>query len=175
MISNFFKRSLSIRKAGPEDCEFVVTLVQKLAQMVLKTKKMPIIEGIREGYQEMMSDPDHYFLFIAEEKDKKDAKMKKLGVAITSSAVMLFNGGPCIDLQELIVDENSRGKGVGSALIKHVIQYSKDHGFCAIDLIQPPDSDKFHDKRTKFYTKNGFELDGRYRFLELKDSIKIVD
>lgn len=174
MLSNFCKRYLSIRKAGPDDCEFVVTLEQKLAQMVLKTKKMPIIEGIREQYHEMMKDPEHYFLFIAEEKDKT-GKPVKLGVAITSSSIMLFNGGPCIDLQELIVDDSARGKGIGSALIKHVIQYSKDHGFFAIDLVQPPDSDKYHEKRTKFYTENGFEMGGRYRFMELKDCIKIVD
>ncbi|KAK8892208.1 hypothetical protein M9Y10_029431 [Tritrichomonas musculus] len=174
MISSFFKRGISIRKAGPEDCEFVVGCIGKLTQMVLNSKTMPINIGIRESYHDMMKDPDHYPIFIAEEKDK-DNKIIKLGTAVTSTQIMLHMGGKYLYVQELIVDDAARGKGVGSALLKYVDQYSKDQGYFAVELTQPPDSTKYHKERTAFYTQHGYDMNGRSRSKKLKNWLKFVD
>lgn len=176
MISNIFKRYLSIRNAVPEDCEFITNMVGQLLRVIFETKKLPEVIGFKESYDAMMKDPEHYPIFIAEEKDEKNPnKVVKLGTAITSTQIMLLVGGPYLYLQDLIVDESARGKGVGSALVKHVIQYSKDHDYRLIELVQPKDTNIYHEQRTKFYTQHGFDLLGRHRLMQLKDIIKIVD
>lgn len=174
MISNFFKRHLNIRRAGADDCDFVVHLVGTLTQMVLKTKKMPINIGIREAYHEMLRDPYHYPIFIAEEKDKNN-KVIKLGTAVTSVQIMLHMGGPYLYVQELIVNDAARGKGVGAELLKFIEKYAKENGIFSIELTQPPNTTKYHEERTKFYTNQGFDLCGISRSKELKDWVKIVD
>lgn len=174
MISNIFQRRLTIRKGGPEDCDFIINLVGGLTQMVLKAKKMPIQIGIRETYQKMLKDPEHYLIFVAEEKDENN-NIIKLGATVSSTDLMLYMGGPYLYLQEIIVDEVARGKGVGSALLQHIVQYAKDHGYKSVELTQPPDSCKYHKERTQFYTNNGFAISGRNRSFELKKYYKIVD
>ena len=174
MISNFFQRNLTIRKGRPEDCEFITNLVGGLTQLVVKAKSMPIQIGIQETFRKMLKDPEHYPIFVAEEKNE-DGKIIKLGATVSSTDLMLYLGGPYLYLQEIIVSDEARGKGVGSALLQHIVQYSKDHGYISVELTQPPDSTKYHKERTKFYTKNGFAISGRNRSLELKQYYKIVD
>lgn len=174
MISNFFKRDLSIRKAGPEDCDFIVKLIGQLSQIALNTKKIPINIGIRETYQAMLSDPKHYPIFVAEDKDKNNHTVK-LGASISSVQLMLYLGGPYLYLQELVVDDAARDKGVGSALVQHLINFAKENNMVALDLIQPESNTAFHEQRTRFYTNNGFEMGGCYRYINFKDFVKVVD
>ena len=174
MISNFFKRNITIRKAGIEDCDFIVKLIGQVSQIALNTKKIAINIGIRETYQNMLKDPEHYPIFVAEDKDK-DNKTVKLGASISSIQLMLYLGGPYLYLQELVVDDAARDKGVGSALVQHLINYSKEHNMVAIDLIQPENNCACHEERTRFYTRNGFEMGGCYRYINFKDFVKVID
>lgn len=167
---------MTVRKAVPEDRTFIVNMVGQLLQVIFDQKKVPEVEGIKEAYDSMMKDPEHYHIFIAEERNEKDpSKIMRLGAAITSSQIMLLAGGPYLYIQDLIVDKYARGKGVGSALVQHVIQYSKDHDYRIIELVQPKDTDKYHKQRTKFYTEQGFDILGRHRLMQLKDFIKFID
>lgn len=164
MISSFFKRGISIRKAGPEDCEFVVGCVGKLTQMVLNSKTMPINIGIRESYHDMMKDPDHYPIFIAEEKENNE--IVKLGAAISNTQILLAIGGPYLYVQEMYVDDKARGKGVGAALLNHVEKYAKENGYKMVELTQPDVSSKYHEERTKFYARQGYNISGISRSKE---------
>lgn len=160
MISSLFQRHLSIRNAVPNDLQFFNKLVGQLNLIVTGKKELP--KEFQDGYVTMLNDPMHYSLFVAEDKDT-DNKIIKRGVAITTKQIFLLTGQPYLYLQELIVDEESRGKGVGSALVKHIFDYCKDHQINYIDLVQPSDSDPHHEKRTKFYSKFGFQMGGRHR------------
>lgn len=91
MISTFFKRGLTIRKGGPQDCDFITNLVGGLTQMVIKAKKMPIQIGFRETYNKMLKDPEHYPIFVAEEKDENN-NIVKLGATVSSTDLMLYLG-----------------------------------------------------------------------------------
>lgn len=174
MLSNNFHRQLTIRRAGAEDCDFITHSIGTLTQLVMNTKKMPINIGIKEAYHEMMKSPERYPMFVAEEKDKNN-KIIKLGAAVTSAQIMLHMGGPYIYVQELIVDETARGKGVGAALLKHIEEYANEKGYFSIELCQPPKETKYHEERTKFYTNQGFDLCGVSRSKDLRKWIKIVD
>lgn len=175
MISHLFKRDLTIRRGGPEDCDFITNLVGGLTRLVIKSEKIPFQIGFRETFNKMLEDPNRYPIFVAEEKDEKTNKIVKLGATVSSIDLMLYLGGPYLYLQEIVVDEKARGKGVGSALLQHIVKYAKEHGFKSVELTQPPDSTKYHNERTQFYTMNGFEMGGRNRSLELKKYYKIVD
>ena len=176
MISNFFKRYISIRKAVPSDREFIINMVGQLLQVIFETNKEVEIIDINNAYDLMMKDPEHYPIFVAEEKDEKNPnKFVRLGAAISSIQIMLLAGGPYLYLQDLVVDKSARGKGVGSALVQHVIKYSKENNLRIVELVQPKDTDKFHEQRTKFYTQQGFDILGRHRLMQLQDFIKYVD
>lgn len=57
-------------------------------------------------------------------------------------------------LQDLIVNQNHRREGVGSLLF--------NHDYYVIELVQPSNTDKFHEQRAKFSTQLGFDLRGRH-------------
>lgn len=111
----------------------------------------------------MLKEPNHYTIFVAEDIDESN-KIVQLGAAITTKQIMLMTCDPYLYTHYLVVEESSRGKGVGKALIDYVVNYCKENNLSFIDLVQPDDSDKFHEKRTKFYSENGFEIGGRHRF-----------
>ena len=136
---------------------------------------MPINIGIREAYHEMLRDPYHYPIFIAEKKDKNN-KVIKLGTVVKSSVqIMLHMGCPYLYVQELIVNDAARWKGVGAELLKFIEKYAKENGIFSIELTQSPNTTKYRKERTKFYTNQRFDLCGISRSKELKDWVKIVD
>lgn len=126
--------------------------------------------NFNESFQKMLNEPKQYSIFVAEDKDAKSGKLFQCGAAITTIQLMLMTCKPYLYIQDLVVDEDFRGKGVGSALIQHIIKYCKNNGLSFIDLVQPVDSDKFHEKRTKFYSDNGFAIGGRHRLMHLGES-----
>ena len=167
MIENFFNRYLSIRKAKVTDCKFVGKMVGQINHIVFGSDKIP--SNFDSAFQTMLKEPKQYAIFVAEDKNK-DNKIIQCGAAITTTQLMLMTCKPYLYIQDLVVDEAARGKGVGSALVQHIIQYCKSNNISFIDLVQPPDSDQFHEKRTKFYSDNGFVIGGRHRLMHLGKS-----
>ncbi|KAK8876272.1 hypothetical protein M9Y10_006467 [Tritrichomonas musculus] len=165
MISHLFSRSLSVRNATSGDCTFVREMISKINKIVYGSDVVP--KNFNEVYNQMIQNPKKFPIFVAEEKDEKN-KTVPLGAIVTSTMLYIQTCKPSLYIQDLVVDESARGKGVGSVLINHVIDYCKNNEMNYIDLVQPPDSDKFHEKRTKFYTEQGFEIGGRYRLMNLK-------
>ena len=164
MISNLFKRNLSVRKASLVDGKFVGKMVGQINHIVFGSDAIP--SNFDDAFHKMLKEPNQYAIFVAEDKDKNN-KIVQCGVAITTTQVLFMTCKPYLYIQDLVVDESIRGKGVGSALIQHIIQYCKSNNISYFDLVQPEDSDKFHEKRTKFYSGNGFEIGGRHRYLIL--------
>ncbi len=70
-----------------------------------------------------------------------------------------------VHVGDLIVSENQRGNGIGTALLKQVEEFYKDKGFRCINLTT------YEFQAPKFYKKCGFELEFKR---ENKDNPKLT-
>lgn len=68
----------------------------------------------------------------------------------------LFHGGQVALIDELIVEENSRGRGVGSQLVDHALAHCADVGCEEVEVSTEMDNQEARD----FYTKHGFVEQG---------------
>lgn len=59
-------------------------------------------------------------------------------------------------IEDVVVDNSARGKGVGTKLIDHAIQYAQASGVSKIDLTSSPE----RIEANKLYQKMGFRLRG---------------
>lgn len=65
----------------------------------------------------------------------------------------LWQAGYLAHVDELVVDRGHRGKGVGSQLLKHLIEFARQRGCRRIEL-----DSAFHRKEAhEFYQRHGFE------------------
>lgn len=87
-------------------------------------------------------------------------------VAVRSGAVQgvitlwlresLFHKGPVALIDELIIDEGGRGRGVGAQLVDHVVRYCAELGCAEVEVTTETDNRAAR----AFYAKCGFAEEG---------------
>jgi GNAT superfamily N-acetyltransferase len=109
----------TIRKARPEDMSAVIELIQELAEFEKEPEAVIITaEDLkRDGFGENPS----FTCFVAEAEGKIE------GMALCYFRYSTWKG-KTVHLEDLVVRENMRGKGLGNALYKRVIQFAKEEG-----------------------------------------------
>lgn len=106
-----------IRKGKKEDLPQVLTLIKELAEYERAAGEVEnsLEEMIKDGFGE---NPVYHF-FVAEENGK-----------ITGIALYYFKystwKGKCIFLEDIIVTESERGKGIGAKLFEEIIKTAKE-------------------------------------------------
>lgn len=109
----------AIREAQKEDMSQVLNLVQELADFEKEPNAvevtLPDLEQHGFGKQPL------YHCFVAE----NDQGI--VGIALVYPRYSTWKG-PVIHLEDLIVTQSMRGKGVGSALLDEVVRYGKSLG-----------------------------------------------
>ncbi|WP_037317772.1 GNAT family N-acetyltransferase [Salegentibacter sp. Hel_I_6] len=108
-----------IRKARPEDMTAVLELIKELAEFEKEPDAVIIsAEDLkRDGFGESPS----FTCFVAEMAGKIE------GMALCYFRYSTWKG-KTIHLEDLVVRENMRGKGLGNALYKRVIEFAKEQG-----------------------------------------------
>ncbi|BFP40696.1 GNAT family N-acetyltransferase [Flavobacteriaceae bacterium GF1] len=103
-----------IREAVQADMESVHQLVTELAvfEKMPNAVKVTVEELTRDGFGERPL----FHCFVAE------ADSTLIGIALVYPRYSTWNG-PVIHLEDLIVTQSMRGKGVGKALLKRVVAY----------------------------------------------------
>jgi GNAT superfamily N-acetyltransferase len=105
-----------VRKAIKEDMPQVLELIKELA--VFEKEPNAVEVTVTELEQAGFSETPHFTCFVAE-----------VNQVIVGMALVYFRFstwvGNTIHLEDLIVTETMRGKGVGMALYKHVMEYAK--------------------------------------------------
>jgi ribosomal protein S18 acetylase RimI-like enzyme len=61
-------------------------------------------------------------------------------------------GGDVLLLEDLVVSPQHRNKGLGSALLEHVIHFARQHGYRRITLL----TDRVNANAQRFYKRHGF-------------------
>jgi hypothetical protein len=109
----------TIRKARPEDMPSVIELIQELAEFEKEPEAVIITaEDLkRDGFG---GNPS-FTCFVAEAEGKIE------GMALCYFRYSTWKG-KTVHLEDLVVRENMRGKGLGNALYKRVIQFAKEEG-----------------------------------------------
>ncbi|PKD21833.1 GNAT family acetyltransferase [Salegentibacter salinarum] len=109
----------TIRKASQEDMTAVLELIQELAEFEKEPDAVIIsAEDLkRDGFGENPS----FTCFVAEAAGKIE------GMALCYFRYSTWKG-KTVHLEDLVVRENMRGKGLGNALYKRVIQFAKEEG-----------------------------------------------
>lgn len=133
-----------LTKASQSDIEELVDLLTKLFEQEAEFKPNP--DSQRRGLMKIILNMDIGVILVAKE-DKKILGMVNL--LFTESTAL---GSRVAILEDMIVSNTSRGKGIGSLLIDHAIQVATDLGCKRITLL----TDVENTKAQVFYQKKGF-------------------
>lgn len=95
-----------LRHAVLADGDAVFDLLAQLGERY--TPDRPIFD---ETFAEAIKQADDYILFVA------DQDGIVIGYALATIARLFYTNGDSAQLQELVVDENSRASGIGSQLV----------------------------------------------------------
>lgn len=144
---------LSITRLQAADQDAVVSLL--VAQV--KEHRFPSkSEGVAQVVARILSDEQYGFFLVA--RMGSDI----IGVAYVSTIMSVEHGGPVGWLEELYVSPEHREQGVGSALLKAVLEQAREAGLIAIDL----EVDVEHQRAESLYTRFGFRNLPRSRWVK---------
>lgn len=134
-----------IEKLKIEDIKELLKLYEKLAPFENS------LETSIQIYKEMLKD-EQYLILTAKEEGKVIGSV--LGICCKSIAT---GGNPFLVIEDVIVDENVRGKGIGRKLISAIEEFGKEK-HCAYGILV---SSGFRKEAHKFYESLGFTEDVR--------------
>jgi (aminoalkyl)phosphonate N-acetyltransferase len=131
-----------VRRATQGDADRVHYLIEKL-----ESPKVLPVEPFRLVYYKNLADPDIIYLVV-----EIEGTVAAFGSLIFSTP--LHSAKPVAEIQELIVDERSRGKSIGVQLVNAMMMLARDRHCCCLEVISPRLSKRAH----HFYSKHGFML-----------------
>ena len=107
------ENTISIRSATVDDCDLLVELVRGLARYEKLEDQVTATAGnLREyGFGE-----ESYFKAVI----ATDTEGTALGFALYFFTFSTFIGHPCLWLEDLFVNPEARGRGIGLDLLKHL-------------------------------------------------------
>ena len=135
-----------IRTATEKDIPRLLELYQQLSFNPGDYKKAPL-EDCRKVFATMSKVPG-YSLLVAEENGEV------IGTTVLAILPGMAHGTSSFAVVEnVVVDERRRSKGIGGQLMKYCMKLAKEAGCYKIMLT----SDKRRDRAHKFYRSLGFE------------------
>jgi GNAT superfamily N-acetyltransferase len=102
--------------------------------------------GVEDRFRAMLELPQHA-IFVAE-----DNRGRVVGLLTVSQRWTLWHAGPCALIEELVVDEGARGKGVGRALMQAALDWAKAQGCSEVEASTEEDNTGAQ----AFYRRLGF-------------------
>ena len=109
---------MTIRPALESDAPRVFLLLQQLEQGYA-----PDREAFEDNFAFLVDDENTSMLLVSE-----DAVGQVLGYALTTITPLLHTNGSSAQLQELVVDSEHHGAGIGTALVEEVERLCRDRG-----------------------------------------------
>lgn len=109
---------LMVRSARESDADAVFGLLGQLSQSYA-----PERDAFDVTFASFVADDSYASLLVAE-----DAAGTVRGYALTTVTRLLYTNGNSAQLQELVVDAEVHGQGIGSALLEATERECKSHG-----------------------------------------------
>lgn len=110
---------MKIRSAQKSDMQGVLNLIMELAHFEKEPEAVEI--GLSDLQKDGFGSQPKFHCFIAEEH------AEIVGIALVYMRYSTWKG-PALHLEDLIVTEKARGKGVGTKLLDEVVTYAKRLG-----------------------------------------------
>lgn len=133
-----------IRRATASDIEVMISLLNQLFLIEADFEFHP--QKQRAGLELMLKQPQH-LLLVAE------TGKTIVGMCSVQRLISTAEGGEVGLLEDLVVDEENRGKGVGSALLQAVTEWARENGLTRLQLL----ADKKNGPALAFYHHKGWE------------------
>ena len=140
--------NILIREATESDLAAIGRLLEEL------TNAMENTEGIETGIaidncEHLLEDGDSHFLVAA-------AEGTPVGFINFTVRQTILHRSPSGLIDELVVAEDYRGKGVGRQLVQAAIEKCRELGCCEVEV----STEKANPEARKFYKQCGFEEKG---------------
>lgn len=110
---------ITLRNGRKEDLPQVLQLIQELADFEREPQEVEIT--VEELEQDGFGEKPVFDFFVAEDTEQN----KIVGLALYFYSYSTWKG-KCIYLEDLIVTESYRGRGIGKQLLDRVIQKAKE-------------------------------------------------
>ncbi len=107
----------TIRHAVQEDGASVFALLAQLGEQY--TPDRPVFDG---AFADAVAHADDHILIVAEDGGVV------VGYALATIARLFYTNGDSAQLQELVVDQAARGRGIGSLLVGEIERQCLDRG-----------------------------------------------
>jgi GNAT superfamily N-acetyltransferase len=141
-----------IRPAGPQDRDAVLALL--VAQLREHDIDTPVPE-VAHAVDGMLRHPGRGRILVAL------VDGSPIGVAVLSSVWTLEHGGRAMWLDELYVEPDRRGQGIGRQLLAAALQTAAGIGAIAVDL----EVETSHARAARLYAREGFQRHDRTRWV----------
>lgn len=138
-------KSFLISSAGERDLDGIMELALKLSEEIDR-KAQAEIRIIKKNVRKLFKNPDAHFI-VARSSNKITGF-----VNFTVRKTILHSSRSAL-IDELIVSEKFRGKGVGKGLLSEVVKRCRDLGCCELEVSTLMSNQTARD----FYRKCGFE------------------
>ena len=144
--------SVLVRQAGDADVPRIADLLggQFAEHRIAMT--VPALRGAARG---LLADPRRGFILVAVEGGTL------VGIAVVVFVWTLEHGGPSAWLDELYVQPDARGRGVGTRLASEALAAAVRAGCAAVDL----EVDRGHEAVERLYARMGFRPLARRRWM----------
>ena len=151
---------MNIRFANPEDKAQVLNLLDELlTDDALKRGKKPdhtpVIKAGDQMFDSFLKD-DKSKIYVAAEGEEV------LGIATFYLFPVLRRGNHRVQLEELVVSEKHRGKGIGTALVKAVKDWCKNNNISTLRInsqVANPEAHKFYENLEGEFSEKSFRFD----------------
>ena len=132
----------TIRNAKADDMHYVLDLIKELASFEKEENAVEVtVDDLkRDGF----GTKKLFHCFVAE------SNSKIVGMALLYNRYSTWKG-PIIHLEDLVVTNEMRGTGLGTALLNEVVKYGADHGVKRINW----EVLDWNEPAIKFYEKKG--------------------
>ncbi|PLX40843.1 MAG: GNAT family N-acetyltransferase [Deltaproteobacteria bacterium] len=136
--------NLTTRTATPEDTAKMAALLEELFS--IERDFTPEMEKQLSGLNMLISSGANSRVFVAEAADGV------VGMVTGQLLISTAEGGKVVLVEDLIVEKQFRGTGVGAQLLKEVEVWAESVGATRLQLL----ADKDNGPAEKFYTNSGW-------------------
>jgi ribosomal protein S18 acetylase RimI-like enzyme len=136
---------MRIRQATIEDSAVIAQLMTQLMEASGYEDRQVSPEQIEESLQKK-ADSDASQVLLAEDKGQV------LGLLSLSFRHTLFHPAPAALIDELVVEQGHRGRGIGQQLMAEAIERCRAAGCCEIEV----STERSNEAAQEFYRQHGF-------------------
>jgi ribosomal protein S18 acetylase RimI-like enzyme len=149
---------MRIRQATIEDSAVIAQLMTQLMEVSGYQDRQVSPEQIEESLRKM-ANSDAYRVLLAEDEGQV------VGLLSLSFRHTLFHSAPTALIDELVVEQGHRRRGVGRQLVAEAIERCRAAGCCEIEV----STERSNEAAQKFYRQHGFSHEAVLFELEFEE------